>query len=83
MKPRKKNVSREGFSSQTDIDRKLVESRTVLKDKMYHLIFKLKMLEDWIYEKRKRKDPNVKELEVKQHNMKHEYNRVIKLLEKK
>jgi hypothetical protein len=41
--------------------------------------------ENWIYEKKHRKffsdsEPTIKQLEVQRHNMKHEYNRVSKLL---
>lgn len=77
----KQKPQRQGFSSQTNADRRS-ESRTALKDKMNHLMFKLKMLESWIYEKRakKEKDSALQELETKQHNMKYEYNRVCKLL---
>lgn len=80
-----KRPPREGVSTQTnDIDRK-DESKTVLRDKQHHLYFKLKLIENWIYEKKHRKflmdsEPNVKDLELKQHNMKHEYERVSKLL---
>ncbi len=76
---------REGVSTQTnDVDRK-DESKTVLRDKQHHLYFKLKLIENWIYEKKHRKflmdsEPNIKDLELKQHNMKHEYERVSKAL---
>jgi hypothetical protein len=84
MKTRKKNKE-EGISVQTNNADKKEESKTVLKDKYQHLYFKLKMLESWIFEKKYRKLfkdnlPTLKELELKQHNMKHEFNRVSKLL---
>lgn len=80
-----KQPQREGISTQTnDVNRK-DESKTVLRDKQDHLYFKLKLIENWIYEKKTRKflidsEPNIKELELKRHNMKHEYDRVSKLL---
>ncbi len=83
-KPSKKPI-REGVSTQTnDVDRK-DESKTVLRDKQHHLHFKLKLIENWIYEKKHSKflsdsEPNLKDLELKQHNMKHEYDRVSNLL---
>jgi hypothetical protein len=48
-KPSKAPI-REGVSTQTnDVDRK-DESKTVLRDKQHHLYFKLKLIENWIYE---------------------------------
>ena len=82
-------IVRQGMASQTSdaycaVDRR-DESKTVLRDKQHHLYFKLKLIENWIYEKKHRKffsdsEPTIKQLEVQRHNMKHEYNRVSKLL---
>jgi hypothetical protein len=82
-------IVRQGMATQTadaygSVSRK-DESKTVLKDKQQHLYFKLKLIENWIYEKKHRKfltdtNPSLKQLEVQCHNMKHEYNRVSKLL---
>jgi len=82
-------IVRQGMASQTSdaygaVDRR-DESKTVLRDKQHHLYFKLKLIENWIYEKKHRKffsdsEPNIKQLETQRHNMKHEYNRVSKLL---
>jgi hypothetical protein len=82
-------IVRQGMASQTSdaygaVDRR-DESKTVLRDKQHHLHFKLKLIENWIYEKKHRKffsdsEPTIKQLEVQRHNMKHEYNRVSKLL---
>lgn len=82
-------IVRQGMASQTTdadgaVDRR-DESKTVLRDKQHHLYFKLKLIENWIYEKKHRKflsdaEPNIKDLELKRHNMKHEYDRVSKLL---
>jgi hypothetical protein len=82
-------IVRQGMASQTSdaygaVDRR-DESKTVLRDKQHHLYFKLKLIENWIYEKKHRKffsdsEPTIKQLETQRHNMKHEYNRVSKLL---
>jgi hypothetical protein len=82
-------IVRQGMASQTSdaygaVDRR-DESKTVLRDKQHHLYFKLKLIENWIYEKKHRKffsdsQPTVKQLEVQRHNMKHEYDRVTKIL---
>jgi hypothetical protein len=82
-------IVRQGMASQTSdaygaVNRR-DESKTVLRDKQHHLYFKLKLIENWIYEKKHRKffsdsQPTIQQLETQRHNMKHEYDRVSKLL---
>lgn len=82
-------IVRQGMASQTSdaygaVDRR-DESKTVLRDKQHHLYFKLKLIENWIYEKKHRKffpdsEPTIQQLDVQRHNMKHEYDRVSKIL---
>lgn len=82
-------VIRQGISTITSdangaVSRK-EETRTVLKDKQHHLHFKIKLIKNWIYEKKHRKflfdsEPSIKQLENQCHNMEHEYDRVSKLL---
>lgn len=85
MTPKPKRPIRTGVATQTNDVERRDESKSVLRDKQLHLSFKIKMIENWIYEKKHRKfltdtEPHLKQLETQYHNMKHEYNRVSKLL---